>query len=416
MHLSKRGWANNGLKGLKGSKLWAYLISLTGLMALAVACEQQDAPDSSEVTAASAKADQASSKASKTGEQNKEGEGKEQPPITVEVERVELVELFEPKVFGGFLKAIQQHPVHAPVAGTLEKLFVAPYSEVKKGQRLARIRPGALGESYRPYVLTAGAKGWLPDHDWEVGDFIGQYKTLFRLLDTSSFLLPVEVPVEELGLMEEDAVLPVEFTSNGEDSRENSGEKGRDELAGVMARVLRVSRQVDPKFGTVTVELRLSCQEQSSEGIASACRKQAKLGRFAKVTAKTGLRQGVRVAHSVLKSRGRKVLVYLRDKEEVQERKVELGRDYGRTVEVLEGLEPGDLMVTAYSRYPSPGQKVVLQSEQHDAQAQSQESKTGSNDHAGNNGANKNDASKNANENAKLKQAAKARSATQEGS
>lgn len=86
-----------------------------------------------------------------------------------------------------------------------------------------------------------------------------------------------------------------------------------------------------------------------------------KPGLFAKVTLYTGVAKStITTPVTALLYEGTKVTVFVVERDKAKERKVELGSKYGESMEIVEGLKEGELVVTVGQQNLSEGVKVNI--------------------------------------------------------
>lgn len=296
-------------------------------------------------------------------------------PVAVEVEAVKRGSLAREATVAGVLSPVRAVGVNSQVGGALLSVRVEEGDVVRAGQVLAEIdsreiraqlrsaeaslalakstaeRSAALlkdrvvtaAEYERDQAAFASAQasvdalrtrlgyasvrapfaGVITEKRNEAGDVVGAQSRLFTLADVST--LVVRVQVSELDI-------------TGISVGQNAG-VSVDALGGALfnGTVRRIFPAADSVTRMVPVEV----------GLVGGAARQLRPGYLARVTVKLGERTGVLLApvNAVVGSRDARA-VYVKVGDKVERRAVRVGQTSGSLVEILEGLQPGDTVVS----------------------------------------------------------------------
>lgn len=216
----------------------------------------------------------------------------------------------------------------AKIASTLEgRLIRLNYDlndEVKTGEVLALVQtPELLG---RPLEIRAPMDGVIVDRKATVGELVDKAREIYIIGDPSDVWVIAEVKERDIG----------------------SVKIGQDALFTVLAypaeqfrgKVVRTGNQVETESRTLEVRIEVNNAER-----------RLKAGMFADVEiVTTSLRDVVVIPDSALQTDGdRQVVFVAREGNKFEKRPVKLGMEQRGRAQVLEGLSPGDRLVTAGS-------------------------------------------------------------------
>ena len=157
----------------------------------------------------------------------------------------------------------------------------------------------------------------------EAGDVVGAQSRLFTLADVSTLVVRVQV-----------SELDITGISEGQNAAVSVDALGGTTFNG---RVRRIFPAADSVTRMVPVEV----------GLAGVAARQLRPGYLARVTVKLGERTGVLLApaNAIVGSRDARA-AYVKIGEKVERRPVRIGQTSGSFVEILEGLQPGDTVVS----------------------------------------------------------------------
>ena len=171
--------------------------------------------------------------------------------------------------------------------------------------------------------IRAPISGVITEKRNEAGDVVGAQTRLFTIADVSTLVVRVQV-----------SELDITGISLGQ-----MADVGVDALGGVVFKgtVRRIFPAADSITRMVPVEV----------GLAGGAARQLRPGYLARVTVKLGERAGVLLApaSAIVGSRDARA-VYLKSGDKVERRTVRVGQASGTVIEILEGLQAGDTVVS----------------------------------------------------------------------
>ncbi|GAB4185517.1 MAG: efflux RND transporter periplasmic adaptor subunit [Wenzhouxiangellaceae bacterium] len=172
--------------------------------------------------------------------------------------------------------------------------------------------------------IRAPISGVISERLVKVGNLITQHEPVFRIDDFSPLWAILHVPERELNTLQQGQ--PVALNLDAYPAEQFSG------------RVLRISPVVDPATGTFKVTAEISDETG-----------RIKPGLFGRVQIIYDRRDNVPVVSkgAVLSEDGRNAVFVLAADNTVQRREITLGYEQNDVVEVIDGLTPGDRVVTA---------------------------------------------------------------------
>lgn len=264
--------------------------------------------------------------------------------IEVFVSKVQKQELYEPLVFGGFVRAEDARPISPEVDGTVHKLFVQLGKKVSKGQLLYKLRPRGAGLDYSLHSVFSPISGLVSEVSKDVGDVIQAGQSVVTVANLQRLEVVVQVTYQDLAFIKQNGRVHLALSDQDYSTSALSGT------------IKSISPAADSTLGTYPVHISINCAPTEQD-----CRQILRLGVFVKVLVKTKLREAIAVPTAVLVNRRQQALVLGNDLT-VQPVDVKLGRFFGANVEIVSGLKEGMTLVTHYSRFPEKGEKVVVKS------------------------------------------------------
>ena len=212
--------------------------------------------------------------------------------------------------------------VSPKIEAIVEQALVEPWDWVKKGQILAKVRSRQFGNPPPLVFLTAPISGLISTWDAKVGESVGPGKVLFEIVDPSTVWVEGDVPEHESHLVKVGQTARVSMIA----------------LPDLIftGEIVRMGGMVEPEKRTVHVWVEVDNPKY-----------QLKPGMFAQLNIVVG--GGVRVLAvprpSLLKTGG-ETFVYIEQGGQYLKQNVVVGIEDDRFAEILEGLYPGDRVVT----------------------------------------------------------------------
>jgi HlyD family secretion protein len=253
----------------------------------------------------------------------------------VVIEKLEKKNLFDLLIYPARIETNTHGVILSEVAGVIDTLDANFGDKVKKGQLLARIRNLDPVYRYRPVEVRSTIDGVLSARNVTRGTHVGIGQELFQVVDPTDFKITIEVASQDLGLLSID-------------------DKGQLTLRGFQERpevqVIGISPLVNSATGTARVELSLV------EGSIPL-----PIGAIGRVEIQTNSKEGMIVLNDAIFYRGQKAFARVVDAGGVVSiHEVSLGRKRSDKVEILDGLNEGQLLVVRSSGFVRDGSEVII--------------------------------------------------------
>lgn len=215
--------------------------------------------------------------------------------------------------------------VSSRIAGRLVELAVNPGDTVSAGQVVAKVESRQPGDPPPVIPLTAPIKGLVMRSDARLGEPVEPDKSLLEITDLSEVHAVARVPEYQAGSIKPGAKAKIRIAALGEQEFE--------------ATLLRMGTSADQESGTIDAYFQLP----NAEGILRP-------GMRAEFTILSGLRENIlSVPKESLQGNPANRHVYLKHVKipnAFERANVQVGDASGDRVEIIEGLYPGDEVVT----------------------------------------------------------------------
>ncbi|MDR3248897.1 MAG: efflux RND transporter periplasmic adaptor subunit [Treponema sp.] len=273
-----------------------------------------------------------------SGQQRPQAEGGGSRTVTTVRATEVITETIENSVvINGDVLAASQVSIYPSMAGKLTQARFRVGDVVSRGQVLAMVDPSRPGEDYSesPVVTTIG--GTVLSAPLNPGDTVGLSTAVYVIGDLSNLVVETFVP---------------ERFSNA--ARRGLGaEVSLEALPGELfpATVNEVSPVLDPASRTLRIRLRFNNRDA-----------RIRAGMFATVSLVTNTRRDVPVIPrgAVINTYGSWIVFVVDERNIARRREVTLGLENETLLEVLEGLELGDRVVSAGQNFLSDGDPVRI--------------------------------------------------------
>jgi RND family efflux transporter MFP subunit len=238
-------------------------------------------------------------------------------------------------VINGDVLAASQVPIYPTVGGKISELRFRVGDTVAKGQTVATVDPSKPGEVYSlsPVLSTIG--GTILSTPLNPGDTVSTSSTVYVVGDLSNLIVETFVP---------------ERYSNAA-QRGLSAQVSLEALPGesFQATVDEVSPVLDPTSRTLRIRLRFNNRDP-----------RIRAGMFATVSLVTNTRRDVPVIPraAVINTYGSWIVFVVDERNIARRRVITLGLENETQIEVLEGLEVRDRVVSAGQNFLSDGDPV----------------------------------------------------------
>lgn len=257
--------------------------------------------------------------------------------VPVEVQELQVRELYKSVFYGCRLKPVQRLPHRSPITGSLESILVRTGQRVSRGTPLFTVRRELAGRSYNSVEVTASAGGVISDIEILIGAPVQENETIITVLDDSAFIGEILVSDKDIG-----AVRP------GDSCRVFENKTATDSTG----KVVTVSPEPVYETGLFPVELRFP----KTAGLF--------IGKFIRVELRQAPFKGISVpAETIVRKYGEDHL-FIVDDGKAELRQVTLGRNYNELVTILTGAEAGELYVSSSTRNLSDGAEVQISGEE----------------------------------------------------
>lgn len=264
--------------------------------------------------------------------------------IPVVVSDVTVGDIEQVLRYTGTVEPDERVEVIPKISGRLVSRQVREGDRVTKGQTVAMIDPEIVGQRFEPYALTSPMDGRVARTYADPGSFVMQGQPIMQVINDRFVKVKISVLEKDYHLVRVGTPVRLEF----------------DALPGrrIEGKVTNLSPVVDGRTGTAEAEVKLD----NANGLLRP-------GMFARAYLIVDSRKGVVLLPAaatlteVLRNKGTRIetTVFTVDGETARERKVVLGLASGDWYEVLEGLKPGEKVVTTGQNLLRDGSRVRIE-------------------------------------------------------
>jgi multidrug efflux pump subunit AcrA (membrane-fusion protein) len=240
-------------------------------------------------------------------------------------------------VINGDVLAASQVSIYPNMAGKLTQILYRVGDWVNRGQRVASVDPSRPGEEYSESPVISTVSGTVLSVPANLGDTVGVSTPVYIIGDLANLVVETFVPErfsnaarQGLGALIYLEALPGENFS---------------------ATVSEVSPVLDPASRTLRIRLRFNRRDN-----------RIRAGMFATVSLVTNTRRDVPVIprEAVINTYGSWIVFVVDGANTARRRTITLGLENENSIEVLEGLELGDRVVSAGQNFLSDGDPVRI--------------------------------------------------------
>ena len=257
---------------------------------------------------------------------------------TVRVTPVVLGTIENSVVINGDVLASTQVSIFPTVAGRIAQTRFQVGDNVTRGTVMATVDPSRPGEVFSHSPVLSTITGTVLQSPVSPGDTVSVNSTVYVVGDLSTLVIETFVPERFSNAAQRG--LPAQVVLEA--------------LPGEVfeAIVDEVSPVLDPT--TRTLRIRLRFQGTTDERI--------KAGMFATITLVTNTRQNVPVIprHSMINTYGSWIVFVVDENNSALRKEITLGLESEILVEVLSGLRPGEMVVSAGQNFLSSGEQVRI--------------------------------------------------------
>lgn len=244
-------------------------------------------------------------------------------------------ETFERLVYPAQVSSRMNARFNAETDGMVTQIFKNVGAKVQRGDTLLVIQNTDPAYNFAPLRVKATVAGTLAALEVSEGTQVSKGQVLGTLLDPKNLKILVEVPANDLGNIRVGQKATLRADSS---------------IEALELRVENVAPLVDPSTGTGRAELRLT----------GAVTPKIMPGLLARVDIQGDSRQAILVPQDAIVYREGKKFLRKVVKQRAKFVAVSLGVTFGEDVEVLSGVQSGDVIVMRASAFVGDGQEVSI--------------------------------------------------------
>jgi multidrug efflux pump subunit AcrA (membrane-fusion protein) len=222
--------------------------------------------------------------------------------------------------------------------GIVDEIIVALGSKVRRGQKLILLRNTDPIYQYAPSVVESPVSGVVSSIEVTKGSRITRGQKLGTVTDPSKIKVSIEVAASDLDSIQ--SGLEGALTIPNQETT-------------IPAKVMGVSPFVDPATGTASAEIRLLSVDPSKVRFSP--------GLVGKIRFKTRAHRGFQLPDSAITFRGVDPFIRTVKGGKAKYQPVKVGRTRRGQVEILSGLQEGEIVIARTSGYISDGEAVTLE-------------------------------------------------------
>jgi membrane fusion protein, multidrug efflux system len=240
-------------------------------------------------------------------------------------------------VINGEILARNQVTIYPTVGGKLVETRLVIGDKVNRGDVVAMVDPSRPGEVYSRSPVVSTVSGTVLQAPFNIGDTLTAQSAVFVVGDLSALLVETYIPERFVAVVTQGlrASLKLEAMPNET----------------FTAEVFEINPVLDPVSRTLRIRLRFVKPDP-----------RIKAGMFATISLITNRKTGIPVIPrvSIINTYG-SWIVFIADNNNIaRRREVKLGLDNEESVEILEGINMGDLVITAGQNFLSDGDPVRI--------------------------------------------------------
>ena len=240
-------------------------------------------------------------------------------------------------VINGDVLATGQVSIFPAVAGKVSSLRLRVGDSVQKGDVVAYVDPSRPGDYYALSPVVSTISGTVLQSPFSSGDTVSTNSAIFVVGDLSSIYVETYVPERFAASVAAGLAAEVSFQA----------------IPGAVfaARVSEMSPVLDPQSRTLRIRLRFNNRDA-----------RIRAGMFATVSLVTESRRGVPVIPraAVINTYGNWIVFVVTQDNVAVRREITLGLESEEEIEILSGVSPGDLVVSAGQNFLSDGELVRI--------------------------------------------------------
>jgi membrane fusion protein, multidrug efflux system len=240
-------------------------------------------------------------------------------------------------VINGEILARNQVTIYPTVGGRLVETRLGIGDRVNRGDVVAMVDPSRPGEVYSRSPVVATVSGTVLQAPFSIGDTLTTQSAVYVVGDLSSLLVETYIPERFVAVVTQGlrASLKLEAMPNET----------------FITEVFEINPVLDPASRTLRIRLKFVKPDP-----------RIKAGMFATISLITNRKTGIPVIPrvSIINTYG-SWIVFIADNNNIaRRREVKLGLDNEESVEILDGISMGDLVITAGQNFLSDGDPVRI--------------------------------------------------------
>jgi multidrug efflux pump subunit AcrA (membrane-fusion protein) len=241
-------------------------------------------------------------------------------------------------IISGDVLAANQVSIYPAMPGKLVQVNFSVGDAVNRGDVMAMVDPSRPGEVYSLNPVVSTVSGTVLKAPFSAGDTVNTGSVIYTLGDLSVLLVETFVPERFVTAVHHGLAAQVNFEALPGES--------------FQAAVEEISPVLDPGSRTLRIRLRFTGRRDG----------RIKAGMFATVSLVTGSRAGVPVIprFAVINTYGSWIVFVVNEEGVAERRVIRPGIENEEYVEILEGLEEGELVVTAGQNFLSDRDPVRI--------------------------------------------------------
>jgi multidrug efflux pump subunit AcrA (membrane-fusion protein) len=217
--------------------------------------------------------------------------------------------------------------------GVISRIFISLGQKVKAGEKLVTLTHTDPIYHYAPLNITSSIHGVVSLIDVTEGSQVIKGQKIASVIDPSQIRITIEVPGQDLSSL-------------------SPGMKGEFKLSRnhpfIPVKIVGLSPYVDAMSGTATVELDSPQNRLLHPGV------------MGQVVFKTHTHVGIQVPDHAIFYRGNDTFVKIVKEGKAKHVPIRIGKKQRGFVEILEGLEPGSILIERSSRFIADGEAVTI--------------------------------------------------------
>ncbi len=259
----------------------------------------------------------------------------------VVVLKAESKELFDSYYYPVVLQARQESEIYSEIEGIIKETKVKIGQRVKVGQVLMVLRQAKPEFSYAPFLVKSPIEGTVAEILKKVGSPVKLSESLIHVVNYDDLTMTFEIPEAEVQILK---------TGMGGEVQFKHLEKP------LHVSISGISPLLNSTTGTAKAELVWNDKTVHSASL----RKYFLPGMIGRAVFKVNFRKGISIPKTALFSEKKGYSVRIVEVDKIYKKSVKIGRDHAESIEILEGIKDGDLVVVNRNKYLKDGEQVKV--------------------------------------------------------